>query len=75
MDIKVKRSVKGKSCNTNPVIKWIRILISLSIIVLGIYYKNWFGILGLFTLYTAITGQCSLNMEVNSSKYDKDNKY
>jgi hypothetical protein len=51
-----------KTCNTNPVLKYIRVALSLFIIGLGIYYHNWLGALGLLTLYTALTGQCSLSL-------------
>ena len=51
-----------KTCNTNPVLKYIRVALSLFIIGLGIYYQNWLGAMGLLTLYTALTGQCSLSL-------------
>ncbi len=47
-----------KKCNTNSIAKYIRIALSLLVIGLGIYYKNWVGALGLFTLYTAVSGKC-----------------
>jgi hypothetical protein len=50
--------MKLKKCNVNPLAKYLRILLSLVVIGLGIYYRNWLGILGLFTLYTAFTGKC-----------------
>ncbi len=51
-----------KKCNTNPVLKYIRIALSLLIIGLGFYYQNWVGLLGFMTLYTAITGNCSTSL-------------
>jgi hypothetical protein len=47
-----------KKCNINPIIKYIRIVLSLVVIGLGIYYKTWLGAVGLITLYTAFTGKC-----------------
>ncbi|MCP5103620.1 MAG: DUF2892 domain-containing protein [bacterium] len=54
-----------KKCNTNPVLKYIRIALSLLVIGLGIYFQNWVGILGLFTLYTAFTGKCGASLNIN----------
>ncbi len=54
--------MKEKKCNTNPIIKYIRIALSLAVIGLGIYYQNWVGALGLFTLYTAFTGNCGASL-------------
>jgi hypothetical protein len=54
--------METKKCNVNPIVKYIRIILSLAVISLGIYYQNWLGVLGLFTLYTAITGKCSANL-------------
>jgi len=51
--------MEPKKCNVNPLAKYIRILLSLLVLALGIYYRNWVGLLGLLTLYTAITGKCS----------------
>jgi hypothetical protein len=55
---KMENNLEPKKCNTNPIGKYIRIALSLGVIGLGIYFKNWVGALGLFTLYTAITGNC-----------------
>jgi len=49
-----------KKCNRNPIIKYIRIALSLAVIGLGIYYKNWVGALGVLTLISAFTGDCAL---------------
>ncbi|MGD2085679.1 MAG: DUF2892 domain-containing protein [Candidatus Aminicenantes bacterium] len=54
--------METKKCNVNPVAKYIRIILSLAVIGLGIYQQNWLGVLGLFTLYTAITGKCSASL-------------
>ena len=51
-----------KTCNVNPLAKYIRIILSFTVIGLGIYYHNWLGILGLLTLYTAITGKCNASL-------------
>jgi hypothetical protein len=54
--------METKKCNVNPLAKYIRIILSLVVIGLGIYHQNWLGVLGLFTLYTAITGKCSASL-------------
>ena len=54
-----------KACNTNPLIKYIRIALSLVVMGLGIYYKNWVGILGIFTLISAFTGDCAFNVRID----------
>jgi len=55
-------NMETKKCNVNPLAKYIRIILSLAVIGLGIYYQNWLGVLGLFTLYTAITGKCGASL-------------
>ncbi|MCP4214987.1 MAG: DUF2892 domain-containing protein [bacterium] len=57
-----------KKCNSNPIAKYIRIALSLLIIGLGIYYRNWVGVLGLATLYTAFTGNCGATLTFNKKK-------
>lgn len=52
-----------KKCNTNPVIKYIRIIFSLTVIVLGIIYQTWLGAIGIITLISAFTGTCPLNYD------------
>jgi hypothetical protein len=54
--------METKKCNVNPIAKYLRIILSLAVIGLGIYYQNWLGVLGLFTLSTAITGKCNASL-------------
>lgn len=51
----------AKKCNTNPIIKYIRIALSLIVIGLGIYYKSWLGAIGVLTMISAFTGNCALS--------------
>ena len=46
--------------NVGTVDKVIRVVVGLLIIVMGIVYKSWWGIIGLIPLLTAITGTCLL---------------
>jgi hypothetical protein len=50
-------------CNTNQTAKWIRVIVSLGVIIAGIYYKNWIGLLGIVTLLSAFTGSCPLSLQ------------
>lgn len=59
-----------KKCNTNPLIKYIRIGLSLMVMGLGIYYKNWVGVLGIFTLISAFTGDCAFNVKIDRSSHN-----
>lgn len=53
------------TCNRKPVIKIIRVILSLVVIILGIVYKNWLGLLGIVTLMSAFTGSCPLTINLN----------
>ena len=59
-----------KACSTNPVIKYIRIALSLIVIGLGIYYRNWVGILGIFTLISAFSGGCAFNVRIDRRSHE-----
>lgn len=52
----------ARKCNTNQTVKWIRVIVSLGVIGAGIYYKNWVGLLGIVTLFSAFTGSCPLSL-------------
>lgn len=42
--------------------KWIRIIAAIAIGVAGIYFKSWWGLLGLIPLATAFISWCPLYM-------------
>lgn len=46
--------------NVGRVDSIIRIILGLVIIILGIYYKSWWGVIGLIPLITGIIGWCPL---------------
>jgi|GEM_PF-3576786 len=50
-------------CNSNPVIKYIRIVFSLAVIVLGFVYQTWLGAIGIITLLSAFTGTCPIQYD------------
>jgi hypothetical protein len=55
--------IQTQKCNTNQTAKWIRVVVSLGVIAAGIIYKNWIGLLGIFTLLSAFTGSCPLSLQ------------
>lgn len=64
-----------KKCSTNPIVKYIRIALSLVVIGLGIYYKSWLGALGVLTLISAFTGNCALTLRFNrSTGFEKEDQ-
>jgi len=40
--------------------KWIRVVLGLTIGILGIYFKSWWGLLGVVFLATALINWCPL---------------
>jgi hypothetical protein len=46
--------------NLGLIDKLIRFLIGTVIIVLGMYYQNWLGLLGLLPIFSAVIGNCFL---------------
>ncbi len=46
--------------NIGLIDKLVRFLIGSVIIVLGMYYQNWLGLLGLLPIFTAVIGYCGL---------------
>jgi hypothetical protein len=55
--------IQGQKCSSNRVAKWIRVTVSLGIIAAGIIYKNWVGLLGVVTLFSAFCGACPLSLQ------------
>lgn len=46
--------------NVGKVDMWIRIILGVIIIALGIYYQNWWGVVGVLPLLTAFIRWCPL---------------
>ena len=53
------------TCRTTSTGKYIRIVLSVIIIGLGIYYKSWWGLVGVITLISAFTGGCLFSLKVD----------
>jgi hypothetical protein len=64
--------INANKCNRNLILKIIRIILSLAVIGMGIYYKNWVGALGLLTLFTAFTGKCGSSIRIGRKKNNMD---
>jgi len=47
-------------CNVGKTDKVIRIIIGLSIGAAGIYFKSWWGLVGIIPVFTALVGWCPL---------------
>jgi len=46
--------------NIGKVDRIIRVIIGIVIIILGIYFKSWWGVLGLAVIIIAVLGYCPL---------------
>lgn len=47
-------------CNVGKTDKVIRIIIGFSIGAAGIYFKSWWGLVGIIPVFTALVGWCPL---------------
>lgn len=64
---KMKRNV-GKADRT------IRVLLGIAIIGIGIYFKSWWGLLGIIPLFTATLGWCPAYLPFGISTCKIDSK-
>jgi len=46
--------------NVGNIDRWVRIVLGLAIGAAGLYFKSWFGLVGLIPLATALVGWCPL---------------
>lgn len=40
--------------------RWVRVVIGLAIIALGLYFKSWWGLVGIIPLATSLISTCPL---------------
>ena len=52
--------------------RWIRIVASIAILVAGIYFKSWWGLVGLLPLTTAFIRSCPLYLPLGLSTIRKN---
>lgn len=48
-----------------------RVIIGLIIIILGLYYKNWWGIVGILPIITGLSRYCPISALLGISTYHK----
>jgi hypothetical protein len=51
---------QNMKCNIGRTDKIIRLIVGLTIIGIGFYFKTWWGAIGLLPLMTVVTGFCGL---------------
>ncbi len=61
-------------CNVGKTDKIIRVILGVAIIAVGIYYKSWWGAIGLIPLLTGLAGNCLLYKPfgISTCKTDKN---
>ncbi len=60
--------------NMGKVDRIIRFIVGITIIGLGIYYKSWFGIIGVIPFITSIIGWCPAYVPFKFSTICKDRR-
>ena len=61
-------------CNVGKTDKIIRWIIGIVIASLGLYYRNWWGLLAMIPILTALFGFCSLYIPFNINTCRKESK-
>lgn len=61
-------------CNVGKTDKIIRILIGIVILILGYYYRTWWGLIGLYPLITGVIAYCPISNLLGISTSDTDQK-
>ena len=61
-------------CNVGKIDKIVRIVLGLAIIAVGVYFKSWWGAVGLIPIVTAGCGNCPLYTPFGISTCKTDNK-
>ena len=61
-------------CNVGKTDKIIRIIVGLVIIVIGFYFKSWWGAVGVIPIFTAAIGWCPVYLPfgISSSKIKEE---
>ena len=70
MNIDIERYHKGKKCPRTPFLTAFRILMALTILVLGIWKQSWIAILAIVPLLSAFTGNCGLGLRFGGTDDD-----
>ncbi len=62
-------------CNVGRTERIIRISIGVIAIFLGLYYRSWWGLIGLFPIITGTILYCPLNAALGISNCKAENKH
>ena len=62
--------------NVGSVDKVVRVIVGVAIILLGIIYQSWWGLVGIVPLFTALSGTCLLYIPfgISTQKKNSDSK-
>ena len=60
--------------NIGTLDKTIRIIVGLAIIAAGVFFKSWWGVIGLLPLLTGISGFCALYTLLGVNTCSRQNK-
>ena len=66
--------VTGMKCNIGKVDRMIRIVLGIAIISVGMYFKSWWGAVGLILLLTAAIRWCPAYIPFGFSTCESDEK-
>ncbi|NFN04569.1 DUF2892 domain-containing protein [Clostridium botulinum] len=61
-------------CNVGRTEQIIRIVIGISIVLIGLYFRNWWGIIGLLPIITGLIRYCPINDILGISTCDVKKK-
>ncbi len=63
-------------CNVGKTDKFLRVIVGVVALALGIIYQSWWGLIGLVPLLTAAIGTCPLYLPfgISTCKIDKTQK-
>jgi len=63
-------------CNVGKTDKFLRVIVGVVALALGIIYQSWWGLIGLVPLLTAVIGTCPLYLPfgISTCKIDKTQK-
>ncbi|WP_172674199.1 YgaP family membrane protein [Syntrophomonas palmitatica] len=61
-------------CNVGKTEQVIRIILGIAIILLGLYFKSWWGLIGLLPITTGLIRYCPLSAILGVSTCEIDNE-
>ncbi len=61
-------------CNVGKTEQIVRIVIGIIIVVLGLYYSNWWGLIGLVLIITGLIRYCPISGVLGISTCRNENK-